>query len=306
MTFSLSTRWNAYRHTSGETMIEEILAIGFDHVELGFDLALDLVPGVSKMVKEKTVTVDSVHNFCPIPAGAPYGHPELFPLTSLDSKTRKMAVLHTIKTINFAAEMNAKFVVAHAGHVDMKNLTSKLLCLCEQGKQYSPAYEKIKLKLFMQRDKKVRRHLDPLCNALEEILPVLQETNVRLALENLPSWEAIPSETEMEEIFKRFDSPAICYWHDIGHGQVRQNLGFISHKLWLEKLASHLGGMHIHDVAPPARDHLMPPNGNINFTSFKSFAESGIVLVFEPAPGTPGTEIREGMRIIREAWGAGS
>jgi len=284
-------------------MIEEILKMGFEHVELGYDLTLDLVPGVKKMVEEKALTVDSVHNFCPVPVGVPFGHPELFSLSSRMDRTRKSAVLHTTRTIEFAAEIGARFVVVHAGYVDIKKMTPKLVSLCEEGKQYDSSYEKIKLKLLIQREKKARKHLDRLYISLEEMLPVLQDTNVRLCLENLPFWESIPTEIEMEEILRHFDSRAICYWHDIGHGQVRHNLGFTSHTHWLKRLSPWLGGMHIHDVIPPAWDHLMPPKGNIDFTSFKSVVESGTVFVFEPAPGTPEADIRKGMEVIREAWG---
>jgi hypothetical protein len=35
MIIALSTRWNASRHASGESMADEILEAGFDHVELG-------------------------------------------------------------------------------------------------------------------------------------------------------------------------------------------------------------------------------------------------------------------------------
>jgi len=283
-------------------MIEEILQIGFDHVELGYDLTLDLVPGVRRMVNEGTVTVESVHNFCPVPVGAPAGHPELFLLTSPDRRNRQCAVRYTAETLRFASEIGARCVVIHAGRVEMKNMTRKLITLCEQGNQHKPRYEKIKLKLLMQRQKMAPRYLDHLYRSLDEILPLFQDANLKLGLENLPSWEAVPSEAEMEEIFTRYDSPAICYWHDIGHAQVRENLGFISHRHWLEKLDHRLCGMHIHDVAPPAADHLMPPNGNTDFACFKKYAESDTVIVLEPAPETPGPEIRKGMRIIREAW----
>ena len=302
MQLALSTRWNASRHKSGEAMIEEILNLGIRHVELGYDFTLDLVPGVMKMVAEKAVTVDSLHNFCPVPFGAPMGHPELFQLSSLERGGRESAVRYTAKTVEFASDVGAKCVVVHAGNVDMTNRTGDLLTLCEKGQQYSPRFDKIKMKLLMKREKKVKKHLDSLYRSIDEILPILSRTGVRLAFENLPSWESIPCESEMEEILKRYEMPLIGYWHDIGHGQIRQNLGFISYKLWLNRFASRLAGMHIHDVAPPAHDHLMPPRGNVDFAGFKTYLKSDTVLVLEPAPYTPETDIRDGMRVIGEAW----
>ena len=302
MIFSITTRWNAGRHTSGESMIEEILKLGFDHVELGYDLTLDLLPGVTKMVQEKAVIVDSLHNFCPVPAAAVYPSPEVFLLSSLDRAEREAAIRHTLRTVEFASEVGAKCVVIHGGRVDMKTLTPTLISLSQSGRQYDSKYDKIRLKLLTQREKKSKEHLEHLYRGIETIMPTLQRTNVMLAFENLPYWEAMPSEGEMEEIGKHFASPLIRYWHDMGHGQVRENLGFIGHKLWLERLSPFLAGMHIHDVLPPAYDHIMPPKGKTNIASFKSFIKSNVLLVLEPSPNTPEADIQEGLRVVKEAW----
>ena len=75
---AISTRWNAGRHASGEAMLEEVLALGLDRAELGYDLRAELIPGVKAMVAAKAIRIDSVHNFCPVPIGAPRPHPELY------------------------------------------------------------------------------------------------------------------------------------------------------------------------------------------------------------------------------------
>jgi len=283
-------------------MIDEILALGVNHVELGYDLRMSLLPGVTRRIADGSVTAASVHNFCPVPVGAPQGHPELFSLCSLDKRQRASAVEYTNRTATFAAEVGAGIMVVHAGNVDMKRSTRKLISLAENDAQHTPKYEKIKMKLLMQRDKKARKHIDQLYRSLEELLPELEQSNVILAMENLPSWEAVPSEVEMEEILGRIDSPFIRYWHDTGHGQVRQNLGFISHLRWLEKLTPYMAGMHVHDVIPPACDHLMPPKGEIQFEDFKTAAEAASVCVMEPVPGTPAEDVIDGLQVVRKAW----
>lgn len=302
MHFGISTRWNAYRHKSGAALIEEILGLGLNHVELGYDLTLDLVPGVQQMVADKAITVDSVHAFCPVPIGAPHGHPELFTLTSLDKHEREMAVSHLSRTIGFAASLEARAVVLHAGNVDMKNVTRELIGLCSEGLNFSPRYEKLKTKLLLRRDKKAPKHLGYLYEGIESLMPLLKETGVTLALENLPSWESVPTELEMEDLLKHFDSPRVRYWHDMGHAQLRQNLGFISHVRWLEKLVPYLAGMHVHDIAKPMIDHIMPPKGDMDFPSFKPFVKPDVLLILEPRPGLPAKDLEEGMKIIRSAW----
>jgi len=305
MPFALTTHWNAFRHSSGEELVEEILALGFGHIELGYDLTVDLAAGVRSMVEQGVVSVSSVHSYCPVPMGAPQGHPELFLMSSKDARERNSAILHLTNTIRFAASMEARCVVVHGGRVAMPNVSRKLMALAEAGKQNDLKYEKIKQKLFVKRDRKTARHYDRMMACLEELLPTLENHQVTLALENLPSWEAIPSEVEMERIGQRFDSPYIGYWHDIGHGQIRQNLGFVGVGRWLERLEPYLRGFHIHDVAAPAADHLTPPAGNVNFAQFKPFVRDDMPLVFEPMPGAPEERLAEGLAVVREAWGMG-
>mgnify|MGYP000900654547 CR=1 FL=1 len=302
MLFALTTRWNAGRHVSGEEMIEEILALGFPAVELGYNLRMDLVPGVQKMVQQKAVVVTSVHNFCPVPVGAPAGHPELFTLADPDPRVRQLAVQHTSRTIRFAAETGARAVVLHAGNVDMKRLTDQLLTLYEHGQQFSPKYEKIKLKLLTLREKKARRQIEYLYQGIEALLPVLDECGIRLGIENLPNWETIPTETEVETLLKHFNSPRLGCWHDIGHAAVRRFLGFISVERWMERLQDYLVGMHIHDARPPAMDHLIPPRGEIDFSQYKRYAAMNICRVFEPGPTATAEEIKAGLDCIKTLW----
>jgi len=302
MTFSISTHWNAGRSRSGEDMVEQVLALGINCIELGYDTTMDLVPGVQSMVQKKAITVSSVHNYCPVPIGAPFGHPELFSLSSPDRRTRESAVAYTKKTIEFAAEMGAKAVIIHAGNVEMKHMSIDLINLSEAGQQHSPSYDKIKMKLMIQREKKAQKFLDQLYRSIEELIPPLTSAEIRMGIENLPSWESIPTEIEMEKLLQRFASPFIGYWHDIGHAQIRQNLGFIGHKHWFDKLSPNLVGMHIHDVMPPARDHLMPPAGKVDFAIFKSGIKPDTLLVLEPAPGLPSADVAEGLKVLKETW----
>lgn len=302
MDFALTTRWNAGRHTDGQAMIEEILALGFHRVELGYDTRLDLVPGIRAMVEQGAVQIDSVHNFCPLPMGAPRGHPELYVFASRDHRIREKAVQHTATTLRFACEMGARVVVSHAGNVEMRKGTMDLLTLADLGLQFTPRFEKARVRLMDRREKKAGKQMPLLLEALAALVPVIEETGVLLALEILPTWEAFPTEMEAQKIFEHFGRGPIKYWHDIGHAQIRENLGFINMERWLEKLEPALAGFHLHDVIPPGRDHVMPPHGKIDFRRYARFARDSVVRVIEPTPETPAEAIREGLGHLREAW----
>ena len=305
VTFALSTHWNACQHTTGESLVEEILTTtGLSVLELGYDVTLDLVPGIMRMVAEKAIRVDSVHNFCPVPVGAPFGHPELFVLASLDRRTRDSAVRHTTSTIEFAARVGAKVVVCHAGNVNMTRYTRRLVQLALADKIHTPKFERIRTKLIAKREKRVPPYLEYLTAGIEALLPVLEGNGVALAFENLPTWESIPTEIEIERICRHFNSPYVRAWHDIGHGRIRQNLGFTAQKHWIGKLAPWLAGFHVHDVIPPAQDHVMPPDGAVDFAALAPVLPPGALLVLEPAPRTPAHLIRQAVEILNVAWPA--
>jgi sugar phosphate isomerase/epimerase len=204
--------------------------------------------------------------------------------------------------VEFAMRVGARVVVCHAGNVDMKRMTRTLVELATDDKQYTPKYEKTKMRLLLAREKKVTKHLDYLSHSLEQLLPVMEDAGIALALENLPTWEAIPTELEMQALATRFDSPSLRYWHDFGHAQIRHNLGLISHADWLRKLQPHVAGFHIHDVKAPGHDHLVPPYGDMDFTQFAELIPQDAVKVFEPAPGVPPDILREGIRFVKETW----
>ena len=302
MDIALTTRWNNSRHVDGRAMVDEILEMGFNHLELGYDTRIDLVEGIRARIDEGAVKVNSVHNFCPVPIGAHRGHPEIWTMAHMDPNVRRNAVLHTTKTIEFAAEIGAKVIVSHSGYVKTRRGTEDLIALIHKNKQFAPAYDKVKMKFQVEREKKAEKHLNWLYQGVEQLLPVLERTGTYLGLENLPTWEAIPNESEMLNMIEHFNHPNLKYWHDIGHGQIRENLGFINAERWVERMEPHLAGMHLHDVARPIYDHVMPPLGDMDFSRFKRFAQLDIVRVIEPTPRTPAEEIVTALQFFKEQW----
>lgn len=300
--FAISTHWNAGRHDDGEAMLEEILALGLEEVELGYNLHDFHLEGVRRMVAAGTIRVCSVHNYCPVPPGVAIGHPELYTLADPRPDVRAQALTHTTNTIRFAAELGASIVVSHCGNVEMRSYTSKLKKLINKKKRYTRRYEKVKLKARKVRDKRAAKQLDHLFRGLQQLLPILAESGVRLGLENLPSWEAFASEEELMGIFRRFGTDHLCYWHDTGHGQIRENLGLSNHVGTLGQLQAFLGGMHVHDVRPPLRDHTMPPHGHIDFSRLAPYGQLPILRVLEPSSSLAATHILKGLESLRAAW----
>ncbi len=303
MSFSLSTRWNASRHRDGARMIDEIRELGFDTVELGHDLRADLVPGVRQAVSASVVRVGSVHNFCPVPLGYVRGSPDLYSPCATDTLEQEAAVRNTRRTVEFASDVGAEWVVLHGGRVEMADRTGKLIERYLQGdRPGAGVYDKLRMRQLMEREKKGLRHLALLRQFIETLLPHAETLGCRLAIEIQPMWESVPTELELFDLLTEFKDSGLRYWHDFGHGQIRENLGFINHRRWLERLEQFLAGMHIHDVVAPAQDHLAPGLGNMDFTVFTEIAGRTKARVLEPHPETTAADLTNGVRQLRQQW----
>ncbi|HQA37801.1 MAG TPA: hypothetical protein PLW27_02765, partial [Kiritimatiellia bacterium] len=101
---------------------------------------------------------------------------------------------------------------------------------------------------------------------------------------------------------QRFDTPALAYWHDMGHGEVRANLGLIRHADAARTLLPFTRGIHIHDALPPKHDHLPPGEGAIDFAAFAFYAPDTVLKVFEPAPRVKQDDLVEALRFVRRTW----
>ena len=53
----------------------------------------------------------------------------------------------------------------------------------------------------------------------------------------------MPLESDFQFLFRELTSPKLVYWHDTGHAQIKENLGFIHHAMHLESLRDRLCGL---------------------------------------------------------------
>src|SRR5216684_3173883 len=206
--FAFSTCWNSSRHTDGRAMVNEVCALGFEYAELGHGTRLSLLDGVLQAVAAGEIKICSLHNFCPLPLGVMGAAPDYYLPSSRDENERQCAVRHTLRTIDCAAALGAKFVVLHLGLVAMRNYTMRLLGLCLEGRSNTPKFTRLCEKALAVRDKKRQKHLDQVYRTLEVILPRAREVGVTLGMETRFGIEEIPSETETEQILTRFGTDA--------------------------------------------------------------------------------------------------
>jgi sugar phosphate isomerase/epimerase len=301
--YSFSTCWNSHRHTDGRAMLREIRELGFEYAELSHGIRVSLLPGILDAVEAGEIRISSLHNFCPLPMGVNHAAPNLYQFSSDRPRERDLAERYTLKTIELAARVKAPIVVLHSGSIELKDYTDKLLELAAQGERQTPKYEKLCAEMTKKRDAKKEAVFERVKDVFRKIVPEAEIRGVNLGVENRQALEELPVESDYHFLFHDISSPNLVYWHDTGHAQIKENLGFIHHALHLESLRDHLAGFHIHDVQFPGRDHCAPGTGNVDFAALKPSVKPGHIKVFEFGPALTVEEVKKGVAHIKGLWG---
>lgn len=284
-------------------MLREVRELGFEYAELSHGTRISLMPGILEAVDAGEIKISTLHNFCPLPMGVNHAAPNLYQFSSDRPRERELAIRYTLKTFEFAERVKAPLVVLHLGSVEMKDYTDKLKDMLGRGEKGSPKYEKLCAEVGEKREAKKERFVEHTYDTLNKLLPDAESRSLKLGIENREALEEIPFETDFAFFFREFTSPTVVYWHDTGHAQIKENLGFIHHVLHLESFRDRLGGFHIHDVRPPARDHCAPGTGMIDFAALKPSVKPDHLKVFEFSPSLTVEEVRSGVAHVKNIWG---
>ena len=284
-------------------MLQEIKSLGFDWAELSHGIRISLLPGIIEAVEAGEIKISSLHNFCPLPMGVSHAAPNLYLFSSANPRERENAWRHTLKTLETAARLKAQVVVLHLGAIEMKEYTDKLLEMAGKKLRDTPKYQKLCAELMEKREDKKTEYVERSAEMLGRLAGEAERLGLRLGVENRSALEEIPIEDDFQFLLRENNRPGVGYWHDTGHAQIKENLGFISHALHLESLAERLIGFHVHDVEFPGHDHRPPGSGMIDFAALKPMVKPEHIKVFEFSPRLTEEEARGGVAHIRQLWG---
>jgi sugar phosphate isomerase/epimerase len=300
--YSFSTCWNSARHTDGRALLREIRDLGFDYAELSHGIRISLVPGVLEAVRAGEIKISSLHNFCPLPVGVDKPSPNLYEFSSDRDRDRQLAVKHTINTFDFAVKVGAPLVVLHFGSMDLKDYTSKLKELVSRGERGTPKFQKLVAEAMAAREAKKKKAYDHSRDTLRELVGEAKFRGLKLGIEIREAVEELPLDSDFKTLLEEFPAP-VHYWHDVGHAQIKADLGFIDHAKFLAERADRLAGFHIHDVKFPVRDHFPPGGGDIDFAALAPFVKTEHIKVFELSPKVPLDSVVRSVTHLKRIWG---
>lgn len=297
---AFSSCWNNSRHTDGEAMIEEIVDLGFRQIELSHGMSVAKLPGLRKAFQRGLFTCAGIHNFFPSPVEVMIDAPDAYEFTSHRPSERQRALALSLRTLELAAEFEARYLVLHMGSVplDPRKWSQRLTTLVAAGRQNHPEYVKAKLAFVRKREKIAPLYYQRALEALTTLAERAASFGVKLAIESRSHFEDMPNEQEMENLQDHFaDNPWVGYWHDFGHVQLKHNLGLLDHCEWLERIAPRLMGGHVHDVEWPARDHRVPFAGTLDYPAILGFFPQDCPLTWELSPSREAAEIRSALAL---------
>jgi len=287
---SLSTMWIQQRFDNLNDFFAAGDVMGFRQFELGHAVRPEMLRGV----RPSQQTISSIHAPCPVDPG-PWDY-----LASLDEGKRKQAVAQAIDTIALAQKFKAPTVVLHMGKAAIDpSLERHLRDLYNEGQQDTQEYEDAKRQLVEARARVQARNLTAAAMSLREISQYAQATGIGLGLENRYYYYEIPNLGEMRTLLTSSDPATVFYWHDTGHAQNLEKLGFTRHEEWLQAFVSRMVGVHLHDIVG-LRDHRVAGTGEMNWPMIASHLPAQAIRTCEFDWPYSEEEIVAGVEYLRQ------
>jgi len=274
---SLSTMWAKGRFSHMAEFAAKARELGFTHIEANTSIS----PRMLSELIETAIPISSIHSPCPRVLSSRGIPVTSLSLSSLDKSVRMEAVSFTEKTIDLASNVSAKAIVLHMGEVPIDlGLQYRLYKLYNKSRAQTKEYSQAKEELIFQRISLVPPYLEAARKSLQDLSEYSCQKGIMLGLETRFHFHEIPNMDEMAELLNEMQGSPVGYWHDVGHAEVQQQLGFSLHEEWLSRFEHRMLGIHLHEVLGIS-DHQAPGKGNMNWDMVGKYLPQGVVKVCE-------------------------
>jgi len=258
---ALSTMWAIGRFPGLGAFFAAAGELGFDRVELNHAVTPAMLEGVSL----EGVRIASIHEPCPAEISVHDLQDRDWLVSSPDEDNRRRAVAIARRSIDLARSIGAGVVVIHVGRVNLDPALQKAVVeTYGQGPSGAPEHRRAKDLLREARADRAEVHMRSVRRSLLELAGYASGRGVRLGVENRDHYPEIPLADELDDLLSADFGDAVGYWHDVGHAQVLENLGFGAHRDWLRRFGDRILGVHLHDV-DGIRDHRAAGQGGMDW-----------------------------------------
>ena len=264
MTIALSTMYaQQKRFDSGEAFARYAAEAGYDGIEVSHSTPPEKL---REIIDSDILPVTSIHQPAPhVEVDGGKSNSDLN-LASTKRSEHTRALRHALRSVEWAAEAGASALVVHLGHVEgsFSGTTAELYRLFRQhGIRDSRAAE-ARAEMEERRAEAAPAHLEAARAALEQLVEAARPHGIVIGIENRLEYHHIPLPDESRALMEGFTTDEAGHWHDTGHAEVLDRLGYLPHEAWFDELGDRLVGAHVHDVRGVI-DHRAPGTAQLDW-----------------------------------------
>ena len=300
---AISTMWNFRKAHSGEELIDQLRELGFERVELNYQVRSEWLSGIRRRINEGAIKVSSVHNVFPKTLDKKFDTDSVM-LGYEDESLRQQAVELAKGSVEWSCVLGAGAVVFHPTEVPMSpdEFDVPLKALIKAHQTDTEEYRALHAKMLAARQ--AQPYLDRMMKSIDELANYVAKNNlpVKLGMENRAMCHQCPIYSEFDMIADRFAGGPVGIWLDTGHAIMMEEMGLQQLPL-SKKAADMIVGMHIHD-AVDALDHYAPctlPNDVL--APYREYIVNSPIKVLELSGRLSAEEIITGTDRFVERYG---
>lgn len=290
---ALSTMWAVGQFPSLDDFFEAGRRLGFARFELNHAVDSAMLEGLSL-----NGAITGVHEPCPADISTAELKRRNWLISAPQEENRQQGVLATRRSIDLAHDLGAQAVIVHPGQVDIDPaLESTLVELYKAGKFDQPEYAEAKERLAATRAAQAGTNMRSVRRSLIELAAYAAQKGVRLGLENRLHYQEIPLPKELDELLDLGLGEGVGYWHDVGHAEVLERLGFYTHEEWLRRFAERMIGVHLHDVVG-VRDHLAVGLGQVDWDMVANYLPAHALRTCEFKSSNSSQQVAAALKLL--------
>ncbi len=263
-TVALSTMYaQQERFASGAAFAHYAAAVGYDAVEVSHSTPEEKLRDILDC---GVLPVVAIHQPAPhVTVAGGRSNAELN-LAASSPEKRADALGHALRSIEWAAAAGARALVVHLGEVEAfwPEGEAELYRLYRAGAIAGGRAGELRAEMEARRAAAAPAALAAARASLEALVAAARPRGVVIGLENRLHFHEIPHPREALALFDGFAAHEVGHWHDTGHAEVLERLGFLPHRAWFEALGERLAGAHVHDVRG-VLDHRAPGTGDLDW-----------------------------------------
>ena len=274
---ALSTMWGIGKYQTVNEFIAAAKVLGFTRFELNHAVDSAMLAGFAP----NGARIVSVHEPCPADISPSELRKRDWLISALDEDNRQRGVLAVKRSIDLAQQLGVSVIVVHAGSVPLALPASKAVeKLLQAEKINTPEFFEARASAIAARATHVGANFEAVRKSIVELIEYARPRGVTLGLEVRKHYHEIPSPDETEVLLNLGDAEVVGYWHDVGHAQAWEELGYYAHQDWLRRFASRMVGIHLHDMIG-FEDHHAAGLGKINLAMVARYIPPNVARTCE-------------------------